>query len=85
MRDQRYVEHDRIATAAGLTSGIDLALRVVERYLGPRGRRAATARYMEHESELVDGLGQRVRRRSTSGSRHWSLRAGALPRRIVTA
>ena len=48
--DRRYVEHDRIATAAGLTSGIDLALRVVERYLG---REAATkmARYMEHESQ----------------------------------
>ena len=50
VRDQRYVEHDRIATAAGLTSGIDLALRVVERYLG-RAAAEGTARYMEHESK----------------------------------
>ena len=38
VRGKRYVEHDRIATAAGLTSGIDLALRVVERYMGRGGR-----------------------------------------------
>jgi transcriptional regulator GlxA family with amidase domain len=50
VRDKRYVEHDRIATAAGLTSGIDLALRVVERYLGQEAA-AATARYMEHDSD----------------------------------
>jgi transcriptional regulator GlxA family with amidase domain len=47
--DERYVEHDRVATAAGLTSGIDLALRVVERYSG-RAAALATARYMEHET-----------------------------------
>lgn len=34
VRGERFVEDDRVATAAGLTSGIDLALRVVERYLG---------------------------------------------------
>jgi len=34
VRGLRFVEHDRIASAGGLTSGIDLALRVVERYLG---------------------------------------------------
>ncbi len=49
VRGRRFVEHDRVATAAGLTSGIDLALRVVDRYLG-RTAAAATARYMEHES-----------------------------------
>jgi transcriptional regulator GlxA family with amidase domain len=47
VRGQRFVEHDRLATAGGLTSGIDLALRVVERYLG-RDAAAATARYMEY-------------------------------------
>jgi transcriptional regulator GlxA family with amidase domain len=47
-RGQRFVEGGRIATAAGLTSGIDLALRVVERYFG-RGIADATARYMEYE------------------------------------
>jgi transcriptional regulator GlxA family with amidase domain len=49
VRGERFVEHDRVATAAGLTSGIDLALRVVERYLG-RPAAEGTARYMEHES-----------------------------------
>lgn len=49
-RDVRYVEGPRIATAAGLTSGIDLALRVVERYFGTAVA-AQTARYMEHESQ----------------------------------
>lgn len=50
MKNVRFVEHERIATAAGLTSGIDLALRVVERYHG-REVAQATAEYMEHESE----------------------------------
>jgi transcriptional regulator GlxA family with amidase domain len=49
VRGPRFVEHDDIATAGGLTSGIDLALRVVERYLG-RPAAAGTASYMEHES-----------------------------------
>jgi transcriptional regulator GlxA family with amidase domain len=49
VRGERFVEDDRVATAAGLTSGIDLALRVVERYLG-RSVAAGTAGYMEHES-----------------------------------
>lgn len=34
IRGARYVEDGRIATAGGLTSGTDLALRVVERYFG---------------------------------------------------
>ena len=45
----RFVEHDRVATAGGLTSGIDLALRVVERYFG-RQTAQRTASYMEYES-----------------------------------
>jgi transcriptional regulator GlxA family with amidase domain len=48
VRGLRFVEHERIATAGGLTSGIDLALRVVERYLG-RDAADATARYMEYD------------------------------------
>lgn len=51
-RGRRFVEGGRIATAAGLTSGIDLALRVVERYFG-RGVADATARYMEYERSRV--------------------------------
>jgi transcriptional regulator GlxA family with amidase domain len=47
VRNRRYVEHAKVATAGGLTSGIDLALRVVERYLG-RPAADATARYMEY-------------------------------------
>ncbi|NNE05226.1 MAG: DJ-1/PfpI family protein [Xanthomonadales bacterium] len=49
-RDVRFVENEVIATAGGLTSGIDLALRVVERYFG-RDVARATAQYMEHASD----------------------------------
>jgi transcriptional regulator GlxA family with amidase domain len=49
LRDQRYVEHPRIATSGGLTSGIDLALRVVQRYFGTEVAER-TAVYMEHQS-----------------------------------
>jgi transcriptional regulator GlxA family with amidase domain len=52
VRGQRFVEHERLATAGGLTSGIDLALRVVERYLGRPGART-TARYLEYSSRTV--------------------------------
>ena len=48
-RGVRFVEHERVATAAGLSAGIDLALRVVERYFG-RGVAQRTAEYMEYES-----------------------------------
>lgn len=49
-RDVRWVEGRRIATAAGLTSGLDLALRVVTRYFGEEIA-AQTAEYMEYRSE----------------------------------
>jgi transcriptional regulator GlxA family with amidase domain len=49
-RGLRFVESSgRIATAGGLTSGIDLALRVVERYFG-REVAEWTASYMEYQS-----------------------------------
>jgi transcriptional regulator GlxA family with amidase domain len=49
-RGERYVESTpRVSTAGGLTSGIDLALRVVERYYG-RQAAADTAAYMEYRS-----------------------------------
>jgi transcriptional regulator GlxA family with amidase domain len=48
-RGLRFVESGRIATAGGLTSGIDLALRVVERYFG-REVAQTTATYMEYQS-----------------------------------
>lgn len=47
----RFVENDKISTAAGLTSGIDLALHVVERYYG-RAVAQATAGYMEYHGAL---------------------------------
>jgi transcriptional regulator GlxA family with amidase domain len=48
-RGVRFVENDKISTAGGLTSGIDLALHVVERYFGAEVAQR-TATFMEHES-----------------------------------
>ncbi len=51
-RGARFVENGNLATAGGLSSGIDLALRVVERYYG---REVAT------KDSLRDGIsGRRV-------------------------
>ena len=49
-RGVRFVEGEKISTAGGLTSGTDLALRVVERYFG-RAIAQATADYMEYQSK----------------------------------
>ncbi|MDQ6894723.1 MAG: DJ-1/PfpI family protein [Acidobacteriota bacterium] len=50
-RGLRFVEGaPKIATAGGLSSGIDLALRVVERYYG-RPAAERTAAYMEYQSK----------------------------------
>jgi putative intracellular protease/amidase len=49
-RGIRFVENQKISTAGGLTSGIDLALRVVERYFG-RETAEQTAVYMEYQSK----------------------------------
>lgn len=49
-RGLRFVEGEKISTAGGLTSGIDLALRVVERYFG-REVATTTAFYMEYQSK----------------------------------
>jgi transcriptional regulator GlxA family with amidase domain len=46
----RFVENGRIDTAGGLTSGMDMALRVVERYYG-RDVATQTAEYMEYQSK----------------------------------
>jgi transcriptional regulator GlxA family with amidase domain len=46
----RFVEEKKFSSAGGLTSGIDLALRVVERYFG-RGAAEKTAFYMEYQSK----------------------------------
>jgi transcriptional regulator GlxA family with amidase domain len=49
-RGVRFVEGEKISTAGGLTSGTDLALRVVERYFG-RDIAQTTATYMEYQSK----------------------------------
>jgi transcriptional regulator GlxA family with amidase domain len=49
-RGVRFVEGEKISTAGGLTSGTDLALRVVERYFG-REIAQATANYMEYQGK----------------------------------
>ena len=49
-RGSRFVDNGKIATAGGLTSGIDLALHIVSRYFDPETA-AATAKYMEYSSE----------------------------------
>jgi transcriptional regulator GlxA family with amidase domain len=49
-RGVRFVEGEKISTAGGLTSGTDLALRVVERYYG-RAVAQTTAAYMEYQSK----------------------------------
>jgi transcriptional regulator GlxA family with amidase domain len=49
-RGLRFVEEDKISTAGGLSSGIDLALRVVDRYFG-REVAQATATYMEYQGK----------------------------------
>jgi transcriptional regulator GlxA family with amidase domain len=54
-RGRRFVDNGSLITAGGLTSGIDAALRVVERYYG-RQVAAATADYLEHDGEdWIDG------------------------------
>jgi transcriptional regulator GlxA family with amidase domain len=49
-RGLRFVDNGRIATAGGLTSGIDMALHVVSRYFGVEAA-ARTAEYMEYTSD----------------------------------
>ena len=49
-RGLRFVEEQKFSSAGGLTSGIDLALRVVERYFGTDVAEK-TAFYMEYQSK----------------------------------
>jgi putative intracellular protease/amidase/YHS domain-containing protein len=49
-RGARFVEAGNLATAGGLTSGIDLALRVVERYFG-RDVASQTADVLEYQGQ----------------------------------
>jgi YHS domain-containing protein len=47
-RGARFVDEGRIATSAGLSAGIDLALHIVARYYGMQGAHN-TAYYMEYQ------------------------------------
>lgn len=49
-RGARFVDADGISTAGGLTSGIDLALHVVERYFG-RGAAENAATQLEYQGQ----------------------------------
>jgi transcriptional regulator GlxA family with amidase domain len=49
-RGLRFVDNGRVATAGGLTSGIDMALHIVARYFGDETA-TRTARYMEYSSD----------------------------------
>jgi transcriptional regulator GlxA family with amidase domain len=49
-RGARFVEEGNLATAGGLSSGIDLSLRVVERYFG-RDVAQQTADHMEYQGQ----------------------------------
>lgn len=49
VRDRRFVEHPKLITAGGISSGIDAALRVFERYYG-RPAASSVADYMEYRS-----------------------------------
>ncbi|MGD9646463.1 MAG: DJ-1/PfpI family protein [Pirellulales bacterium] len=48
--ERRYVDNGRVITSAGISAGIDMALHVVRRLLGPEAARD-TARYMEYDWE----------------------------------
>jgi len=52
VRNVRYVENPTVSSAGGLASGIDLALRIVERYFGAP-LAANTANYLEYSRSAV--------------------------------
>lgn len=55
--DRRFFDHGRIATAAGISAGIDLSLHLVARLHGP-ATAERTARYMEYAWRPDAGLGR---------------------------
>ena len=50
VRGTRFVDNGKFLTAGGLTSGIDAALHVVQRYYGPAFAQQV-ADYMEYQSQ----------------------------------
>lgn len=53
-RDARFVDCGRVATAGGLTAGIDLALHIVRRLHGHEVA-SSTARYLEYDGRAWQG------------------------------
>jgi putative intracellular protease/amidase/YHS domain-containing protein len=70
-RGARFVEVGNLASAGGLSSGIDLALRVVGRYFGSEVA-AKTAYYMEYQGEgwTDPNSNQAYRKRLVSTAAH---------------
>lgn len=60
IRGVRYVEDGPIATSGGLTCGIDLALRVVHRYLGATAAERASLDLEYHGTGWRDPTGNRA-------------------------
>jgi YHS domain-containing protein/putative intracellular protease/amidase len=71
IRGARFVESGNLATAGGLSSGIDLSLRVVERYFG-RDVAVQTAYYMEYQGQgwLDPSSNRAYRTRRASTAEH---------------
>jgi putative intracellular protease/amidase/YHS domain-containing protein len=71
VRGARFVETGNLATAGGLSSGIDLSLRVVERYFG-RDVAAQTAYHMEYQGHgwMDPNSNSAYRTRRTSTASH---------------
>ena len=71
VRGARFVESGNIATSGGLSSGIDLSLRVVERYFG-RDAALQTAYFMEYQGQgwTDPNSNQTYRARRTSSTGH---------------
>ena len=71
IRGARFVEDGALATSGGLSSGIDLSLRVVERYFG-REVALKTAYYMEYQGQgwMDPNSNQIYRTRHTSTREH---------------
>ncbi len=71
IRGARFVEAGNLATSGGLSSGIDLSLRVVERYFG-RDVAAQTAYYLEYQGRgwMDPNSNQIYRSRQVSTAAH---------------
>ena len=68
VEDQHVVEDGKLLTSAGISAGIDLALRVVARYHG-EGVARATARHMEYR--YPDDNTRRVETNPEGAGRRW--------------